>query len=286
MEAGLLLAGRTIKRRPLSLLDLPNDGSTAAARLPRPVVDPIALLEVAGIAVGADEVAQARAAGADRRAPRPLDRRPEPGAPFKRQLSRRHARMDAGEEQALVRIDVADADDAPTVHEEPLDAGAMRPGELMQALRMQLARERLDAEVNQQRMRVDVGAGPQHRAEAARIAQPQNPVTKLKVEVIVLLRRSAGGQHAQAPGHSQVQDQMAVAAVDEEVFAAALYRAHLAPREAVHVLRHRPAQARLAHRDARDDASCELRLESAPRDLDFGKLRHVENLLVRGTKYT
>src|SRR6185369_1560563 len=256
----------------LALLDLADDRTAAAAGLARAVVDPVALLEVAFAAVRADEVAQARAAGADRRAQGLLDRRGKPRAPLEGKFPRRHPRMDPGEEQAFVRVDVADADDAPAVHQELLDARAVRPGELVQPLRVQLARERLDAQMNEQRVSVDVRPGPEHRAETARITQAQDPVTKLKVEVIVFLRRGAGRQHAQAARHSEVEDQVAVAAVDEKILAAALDRAHGAAREAMHLPRHRPAQARLAHRAARDHAPGELRLESAPRDLDFGKL--------------
>ena len=73
---GLLLAARAVEGRALALHDalaivLPQRRHGLALA----VVDPVALLEVAGVAVGADEVAQARAAGADRRAQRVLDRR-------------------------------------------------------------------------------------------------------------------------------------------------------------------------------------------------------------------
>ena len=170
------MAARAVVRRALSLLDLANDVAAAPARLPGTVVDPVALLEIPGVAVGADEVAQGRAAGADRCAQGVLDRGSELGAALERELSRRGARMDAGEEQALVRVDVADTDDAPAVHQERLDAGAVRPRELVQPRRMQRARQRLDAKVHEQRMRIDVRGGPQHRAEAARVAQAKNPV--------------------------------------------------------------------------------------------------------------
>jgi tetratricopeptide (TPR) repeat protein len=184
--------------------------------------------------------------------------------------------MDARKEKTFVRVDVAHADDATAVHEELLDAGAMGSGELMQARRMQGTRKRLDSKVHQQRMRLDIGRGPEHGAEPARIAQAKNPVTQLKVEVIVLLRGRADWQHAQASRHPKMQDQIAVAAIDQEIFAAPLDRAHRAAGEPVHILRHRPAQPRLAHRDARDHAARELRLEAAARHFDLGKLRHRE----------
>jgi hypothetical protein len=83
-----------------------------------------------------------------------------------------------------------------------------------------------------------------------------------------------------------MEDQMAVAAVEQQVLAAAPHRSDPAPGERVHFLRYRPAQPRLAHRHAGDEAPGELRGDAAARHLDFGKLGHVQRWLVRGTKYT
>ena len=177
-------------------------------------------LRLAMLAVGADVVAQARAAGADRRAQDVLDRFGKPRAARKRQPVRRRARIDAGAKQALARVDVADADDAPPVQQELLDRRAMLSGERIKARRVERARQRLDAEVREQRMRVHGILRPQDGAEAPRIAQPQHAVAEHEIEVIVLLRRRARCQHAQAAGHAQMQDQMAVAAIDQQVLAA------------------------------------------------------------------
>src|SRR5256714_3840778 len=71
-----------------------------------------------------------------------------------------------------------------------------------------------------------------------------------------------------------MQDEMAVAAVDQKIFAAPLDRAHGAPGESVHVLRHRPAQPGFAHGHTGDHATRELGLEAAARHFDLGKLGH------------
>jgi hypothetical protein len=55
--------------------------------------------------------------------------------------------------QRFARVDVADADDAPPIHQELFDRGSMRPGEGMQSLRIERTRKRLDAQVGEQRMR-------------------------------------------------------------------------------------------------------------------------------------
>src|SRR5688572_31128034 len=73
--------------------------------------------------------------------------------------------------------------------------------------------------------------------------------------MVVFLGRRAGRQHAQAARHAEVQDEMAVAAVDEEIFPAAANGLYGAARERKDVARYRPAQARVAHRHAAADGS-------------------------------
>jgi hypothetical protein len=104
--------------------------------------------------------------------------------------------------------------------------------------------------------------------------------------MIVFFRRRSGRQHAQASRHAEVKDEMAIAAIDEQILAAARDGSHRAAGEGEHVARHGPAQPRLAHRHAGDHAAGEVRRKAAARDFDFGQLGHVESALVRGTKYT
>jgi len=66
-----------------------------------------------------------------------------------------------------------------------------------------------------------------------------------------------------------VHDQVAVATIDEQILAAPEDRSDGAPGEPAHRGRHRPAQARLADLDPRDDATANVRQKSSPRDLDF-----------------
>jgi len=115
---------------------------------------------------------------------------------------------------------------------------------------------------------------PQHGAETPRVAQPQHAIAEDEIEVIVLFRRRPRRQHTQAPGHAQVQDEVAIAAVDEQVLASPLDAAHLAPREQANRVRHRPAQPRLPDFDARNHAAGEMRREAAARDFDFREFGH------------
>ena len=83
-----------------------------------------------------------------------------------------------------------------------------------------------------------------------------------------------GGDQAQAARHAEVQDQVAVAAIEQQVFAAPRDRAHSRPGERAHRVRNRPAQARLAHRDRGDRAADEVGRDAAAGDFDFGEFRH------------
>src|SRR6202171_1416899 len=104
----LLLAARAEERRALSLHQAANSRAAAPAGFRFAVVHPITLLEVAPVSVDADEVAQAGAAGADRRAQRFLDRSRQQGAALEREAIGARTRMNARAKQTLNGVDVAD----------------------------------------------------------------------------------------------------------------------------------------------------------------------------------
>ncbi|CPJ73644.1 Uncharacterised protein [Bordetella pertussis] len=83
--------------------------------------------------------------------------------------------------------------------------------------------ERFDAQAGQQRVggdRAGLVGVPQHRAEAARIVQPQDGVVENPVDVVVLARRLLLGHPAQRSGHAQVHDLHAMVEAQQQVFAA------------------------------------------------------------------
>src|SRR6185436_7958018 len=283
---GLGLAARAEVRRSRALDDALDRRAAAPARHPRAVVHQGVILEVARLAVAADEIAQARAARLDGRAQRELDRRDKLFVFFQGNFSRPPARLDPRAEQALARVDVADTDHALRVHEELLDRNSQASREPVQARAGQRARQRLDAEVREQRVAIDVATRPEHRAKAARIAQAQALIAEQQVEVIVLARRRARRDEPQAARHAEMKNEVSIAAIDQQIFAAPANRAHLASRERTYRAWNRPAQPRLAHCHGRNDLTDDMRCEPATGDLDFGQFRHRQGLLVRGTKYT
>jgi tetratricopeptide (TPR) repeat protein len=150
----------------------------------------------------------------------------------------------------------------------------MAAGKRVQSRGIQLARQRLDAKMGEERMQVGPHGGPQHGAKAPGIAQAQNPVGKQQIEVVVLLRRRAAWQDAKASGHSQMQNQVPVAAVHEQIFASTKDRTHRPAGKIADSRRDGPAQPRFANRYAGDHLAGKARRESAAGDLDFGKLGH------------
>jgi len=184
------------------------------------------------------------------------------------------ARIDARAEQALRRVDVAHADDAPPVHEELLDGHAAAPRQGVKTRAVEPAGQRLDAKAGKQSMRPRFVRRPQHCTEAPRIAQPQYPVAEREVDVVVLFRRRAWRQQPQASRHPQVHEDRSVAAVEQEVLAAPAHGRDASPGERANVRRHGPAQARLAHLHGRDRAAGDAAREAASGHFDFGKLGH------------
>jgi hypothetical protein len=117
---------------------------------------------------------------------------------------------------------------------------------------------------------------PQHRTEAARVAQAhQRAVAEQQIEMVMLIWWRVRWQDAQTAGHTQVQDQCAAAAIHQQVFGAALERMYLLSAQQLRqVLLDRPAQAAVADDGVRNRESGEMRGKPAPRDLYFGEFRH------------
>src|SRR5204862_4584043 len=102
-------------------------------------------------------------------------------------------------------VDVADADDAPAVHEERLDLQAAFTGERVQPAAVERARQRLDAQVADQGVRLGRFAGPENRTKAARIAQSHNLWAEADVYVVMLAGPRARRHQPPAARHAPPQ---------------------------------------------------------------------------------
>src|SRR5437868_10870548 len=118
-----VLAFRAIEGGTAALDEAP-DRPAAWARLALAIVDRKPFREVAELAVGRSEVAQGRAAGLDCFGENRVDRGHEPAQALERDGAAGAGRMNAGAEQRLAYVNIAEARDDPLIEEEELDRRA------------------------------------------------------------------------------------------------------------------------------------------------------------------
>ena len=105
--------------------------------------------------------------------------------------------------------------------------------------------------------------------------------------LVAALVVAVNGIRTLQPAVSALMDEAPDRAMKERALRAASSVDGVRVIEQLNVRGDRPAQPGLAHCDARDDTTGELRGEAATRDFDFGQLWHcATGRLVRGTKYT
>ena len=201
---------------------------------------------MAGLSVPSDEIAQGGSSCTDRSGEGRANRQSEPLAACHGNVSSGRERTDARKEQTFIRVDVADSNDSPSVHQELFDRGTMAQGHCVQASAGKLIRQRFDAQMGKQRMGFAVRR-PEDGSEAARVVQPQQYLAKADVHVVVLANRRVGRDDPQAARHPKMDDQVAIPTVEDQVFRAPRHILHALPGEALDNGRYRPAQAWLAH---------------------------------------
>src|SRR3954452_10057827 len=121
LAAALRLAARAEVCRSSAQNDSLDRSSARRTRLPRAVVNAMEQLETTGHPVRVHVVAQATAAVLDRAAEDALDRPIQSPDVVLAQVARRARRVNAGEEERLVHIDIAEAGDQPLVEQGGLN---------------------------------------------------------------------------------------------------------------------------------------------------------------------
>jgi len=101
--------------------------------------------------------------------------------------------------------------------------------------------------------------------------QPQRALRGHQIEMVMRAgrRQAVRGREAQAARHAQMQQQQAIAQIDQQVLAAAAHAAHRAPGQRLGRQAQRPAQ-RLAQARVQDACPRDGRCKRAARDFDFG----------------
>src|SRR5579862_4585036 len=235
-------------------------------------------LELAASSLAVGEVVERGAALRDG-APEHRDGRAGEALPARgSDAAHRACRVDAGGEEGLAGVDVAEADDDAGVHEERLHRPAPAGGLSAQEVAGEAAVERFDAEVGEVRVLGQIRGGQgQHETEAARVAQPQAPAgAELEGDVLVRLRRRGRLHEGQASAHAEMDGHREPAAeVDEQVLGAPPHGLDASSRHARQLARAHPlAQGGIPHPHPFDHVSWQQRLEAPAKHLDLWQLGH------------
>jgi hypothetical protein len=128
------------------------------------------------------------------------------------------------------------------------------------------------SELRKQRVRVGRAGGVVQAAEAAGVVEAQHPAgVELQLPVVVGQQRRIRRQHAQAPGHAEVDHEAAALELDQEVLRAATDLHHaLAGHGPLEAGLHGPAQPALAHARLQHAGALQRGTDAAAGGLDFG----------------
>ena len=183
--------------------------------------------------------------------------------------------MNARPEQALGRVDIADPDDTPRIHQEQLDRCAHPARRPVQPLAVELGTQRLDAERGEQWMRRRLALVPGHQPETTRIAQAQRFGAEHDVHMIVRPDRRIRSDHAQTTRHAQMHDHHAASESQQQVLGAALDRIEPPPRDTLgQVRRHRQSHRGISNDATAGDSPGQYGTNPPAGGLDFGQLGH------------
>ena len=139
--------------------------------------------------------------------------------------------------------------------------------------------ERLGAQFAQQPVILKGHRLPVQAAEAARIGQADGTrVVEFEIDVVVLVRRTAGRHDREVSGHAEVNDQPTRVEMHQEILGAALHRVDPLVPDRVREL-DGPAQRCVADDNAAQHPPAQHRFETAPRGFDFRKFGQVSPLL-------
>src|SRR5437899_5979629 len=279
------LATRAVECRPPDD-DARPDGRAAGRTGPTgTVVNSVVELEPALAAEAVPVVRDRRAAAADGLHEDRAACGHDPPAVVAREARRAAAGADAGPEEDLVRVDVAEARNPALVHDQGLDRGATRPGQREERIGRERVAERIDAfaGLGHQSRRLDHG----HPAEAAGIVVGEDTaIVELDYDMIVAAVGPVARGEGQLTGHAEVHEPEApVVEGCEQVLAPAHHLRDATAREPRRKgRRHAPAEASLPHAHGDDTTADDGGREGPEHRLDLGQLGHGYGVSARASR--
>ena len=180
--------------------------------------------------------------------------------------------MDTGTEEGLVRIDVADAYNNPSIHEKRLDRCAAAPCRVVQVLAVEAIPEWFRPQVLDKKVVVVVaGSRPVQRTEAARVIEPKlGRSLESDNDMIVRHARLVFRNKTEAARHTQMPDQYTSVEAEDQILRPPLESLQTcASHQLPEIFGHRPSQSTVVNAHLLDPATLEVRCEPGTRGLDF-----------------
>ena len=187
----------------------------------------------------------------------------------------RRRRPDAGQEQGLGGVDVADAHHHIARQQHLLDRRLPPAQGRVKGLGVEIIAQRLHAQAPQQLDRLGrvFTARMHHRAKAPRVVQTQHAPRRDQVKVIMSAAIGQLRREGHAARHAQVQEQQPLVQIEQQVLAAAPHALHGASGQLLRRAAQGPAQG-LAQ-VGRDNARAGNAVgKTQARDFDFWQLGH------------
>ncbi len=262
-----------------------------AAELAGAVVDLEAVLKITELAIGAGMVAQGGAAGLQRLFQNRADGLGERARAARRERAGEAARRQAGPEQGLADIDIAEARNDLLVEQRGLERGLAPRKYGRQEIAAEFVAERLDPQPLEKRVLEKLGAAAQqHEAEAARIVigdagagigRQDDVIVRRKARAFVVEAAGKGALDPERARHSEMRDQnLPVIEVEQQIFGAPRQRgdgpAFEARRKAG---REGKAQILAPDFGGHDPVAQQSGLQSSADGFDFGKFGHVKTVV-------
>ena len=183
---------------------------------------------------------------------------------------------DAGAEQGLVGVDVADSGHNCPVHEELLHRDPASPAHPEEIGAVKGRGQRFRADAGQERMGCGGIRGPDHGAEFARVVETEHgAIFKDDVEMIVFAGERRPGEQPEKAGHPQMDDEPPRFTVEEQILPPPLDGADRPPRQGnMQLLRDRKPELRRPDHHPLDPLPHQLPLQPAAGQFHLGKFRH------------
>jgi hypothetical protein len=252
---------------------LQDDGPARAAGLVGTAIYPILLLKISGLSATINKIAQGAPACFNGQFERDLDCLHQFFTSNCPELTGSGHGSNASAKKRFISVNVSHPYNDPAIHQHFLDARASPPGSLVQQWSGKCLCERLGSKLRQQWMFHDVRMSPEYRTEASRITQAQNnAIIQKQIGMVMLFGETVRTrrQQSETAGHTEMQDQRSLAAIQQDIFSAPHDPANFrAPHRLVQIGWNWPSQMGISYLRSGYATTFQMGYDPPPDDFDF-----------------